>query len=122
MVKYFEANSRMNWVDSNNVFVGFYNEQDCCEEWGGDFFSSLNEDAVRVNIDEDKNDYVFDTSVYIEDFAWEEDYGKDIYRAAFKLTNGKKDIFLVIWNKHNGYYAHGFRFCNGDTVIMKGSI
>lgn len=121
MVKYFE-NERMNWVDSNNVFVGFYNEQDCCEEWGGGYWSSLDKDAVRVDVNEDNNDYVFDTSFYIENFAWEEDYDRDVNRAAFKLTNGVNDIFLVIWNEHNGYYAHGFEFCNGDTVIVKGSV
>lgn len=123
MVKFFEANSRMNWVDSNNVFVGFYNEEDCCEVWGGDFWTSLNKDAVKANIDENKNDYVFDTSFYIENFAWEKDDGDDyeeVYRAAFKLTNGKNDIYLVIWNQHNGYYAHGFQFCNGGTVIVEG--
>ena len=121
MVKYFE-NERMNWVDSNNVFVGFYNEQDCCEEWGGGYWSSLDENAVRVDVNEDNNDYVFDTSFYIENFAWKEDYDRDVNRAAFKLTNGVNDIFLVIWNEHNGYYAHGFEFCNGDTVIVEGSV
>jgi hypothetical protein len=122
MVKFFEDNDRLNWVDSNNVFVGFSNWQDCCEEWGGGYWSSLSKDAVRVDLDEENNNYVFDTSFYIEDFSWEEDYDRDVYRAAFKLSNGKKDIFLIIWNEHNGYYAHGFQFCNGDTVIVKGSI
>ena len=124
MVKYFEANSRINWVDSNNVFVGFYNEQDCCEVWGGDFYDSLDDNANVVDVDLTvDNNWVFDTSFYVTDVYYNFiDRSSEAQCAAFRLVDGDKAIYLVIWNDHNGYYAHGFEFCNGDIVIVKGSI
>ena len=41
----------------------------------------------------------------------------------FRLTNANGvEIFLYIYNEHNGYYAHGFNFGTPDRVISSGSI
>lgn len=127
MVKYFDKDCKMNWVDSNNVFVGFDDEGSCCEVWGAGFYSSLNKKAKKLDVDLSvDNNWVFDTSFYMKDmdkkFTMRIDGYEEADRAAFRLIDGNKEMFLVIWNEHNGYYCHGFEFCNGDTVIVTGSI
>lgn len=124
MLKFFERDGKLNWVDSNNVFVGFSDYQSCCESYGGALYSSIDSDGKLLDIDlESDNDWVFDTSFYT-DYAIPANVA-DIEgnSAGFRLVDGKgNEIFLVIWNEHNGYYAHGFEFCNGDTVIVKGCV
>ena len=34
MIKFFDQDYRWNWVDSNNNFVGYSNDADCCEQYG----------------------------------------------------------------------------------------
>lgn len=37
---------------------------------------------------------------------------------AFKLTAlGKPDLFLHLYNAHNGYYGHGFEVKHGGEVV-----
>ena len=119
MLRYFNRDLKMNWVDSNNVFVGFSDMCDCCEVWGGNFYDSLGDDARLLDIDLSvDNNWVFDTSFYSSDMSMD---GHDS-SAGFRLVDGDREMYLVIWNDHNGYYAHGFEFCNGDTVIVEGSL
>ena len=120
MLRYFNRDCRMNWIDSNNIFVGFSDEAGCCEEWGGDFYDSLGANARRLDIDlEVSNNWVFDPSFYDANPMIEIERHSGAICAAFRLVDGDKEMFLVLWNDHNGYYAHGFEFCNGDTVIVK---
>ncbi len=38
--------------------------------------------------------------------------------AIFKIINSKKEeLFLVLYNNHNGYYGHGFEFGVGENII-----
>jgi hypothetical protein len=125
MLRFFEGNCRLNWVDSNNVFVGFDDEGDCCEVWGGDFYDGLDRNARKLDVDLTvDNDWVFDTSFHAD--SDDVDVNLDDYEAAtagFRLVNRNGDVmYLVIWNSHNGYYVHSFDFCNGETVIVSGSI
>lgn len=128
MLRYFNNDCRMNWVDSNNVFVGFSDEDHCCEVWGADFYDSIDSNGRRLDVDLSvDNNWVFDTSFHDNDYmdgnvSVEIDGHCDASRAAFRLVDGDRVMYLVIWNDHNGYYAHGFDFCNGDTVIVSGSI
>lgn len=123
MLRYFDRDCRMNWVDSNNVFVGFSDEGSCCEVWGGDFYDSLGANARRLNVDLSvDNNWVFDTSFYDANADIIIDGHSDAMCAAFRLVDGDREMFLVLWNDHNGYYAHGFDFCNGDTIIVEGSL
>jgi hypothetical protein len=122
MLKFFEKDGKLNWVDSNNVFVGLDNEGDCCEVWGGDFYDGLGEDANKLELDLSlDNDWAFDVAFYSDSVDAVKVY--DGGSAGFRLIDEKgNEIFLVIWNEHNGYYCHGFDFCNGDVVIVHGSI
>lgn len=124
MLKYFDRDGKMNWVDSNNVFVGFDDEGSCCEVWGAGFYDSLDGFTQAVDIDLTvDNNWVFDTTFYVTDAYYDFiDRSSEAVCAAFRLVDGDKAIYLVIWNDHNGYYAHGFNFCNGDTVIVEGAL
>lgn len=44
---------------------------------------------------------------------------------AFKLIDPRgieKDMYLVLFNCHNGYYGHGFEFRIGSNVIQEGTL
>ena len=109
---------KVNFVDQNNVFVGYDMGQSCCEH--ADWFIA---DKICDSIaDGDQNfdgleDYVFDTSFL------EHPNMKDIYEGnavVFRLTNGEQEKFLHLFNCHNGYYGHGFDMSIGETVIQSG--
>lgn len=122
-MKIFEQNGKINFVDENNVFVGFNYIQDCCETFGYCILPALIGDNVELyHYNEVKPiDYVleklrFDTTFY-RTFDSKISEG-DI--AVFKLRHENTDHYLYIYNYHNGYYAHGFEFCNGEIVIFEG--
>ncbi len=110
---------RVNFVDSNNVFVGYGMQQDCCE-FAGWFISSQPEKTFTQNMMEGKcPENKFDVSEYVFDPNYHEVYKvsrvdssyEDIYVAVFKLVHkNKPPLFLHLFNEHNGYYGHGFTF------------
>ena len=40
-------------------------------------------------------------------------------KITFCLTKNTEEIFLTIWNHHNGYYSHGFDFTDSEGKIIK---
>ena len=111
-----ESSTRTNFIDENDVFVGFDTYQNCCEHAG--WFISDEHEAyvdgysttkVRPNTVEGIRD--FDVTGYALDTSGPEDIeGNDIYEGTqleFRLTKeGSKDLFLNIFNAQNGYYSH----------------
>jgi hypothetical protein len=65
----------------------------------------LSDLVEEVNIE----DYVFEGSPIIENPNGDvEDLDSDLSVVCFKLIcPGKEDLWLVLWNCHNGYYSHG---------------
>lgn len=133
-MKRFEASegvwsTKMNWVDENNLLVGFDYDQCCCENFGYYYSVDGKFEADRVDLDgeHDLDDYVFDPSYHIRQCC--ERYEDDA-EAVFMLINHNHDetsklprvVYLHIYNSHNGYYSHGFEFCNGETVLFDGSL
>lgn len=98
---------KVNFTDKNDVFVGYDMGQCCCEEAG--YFFSYQEDTLSSDdneANEDLEGYVFDTSFFKEVNANDLDEGGQV---CFKLVcEGKSDLFLHLYNCHNGYYGHGF--------------
>jgi hypothetical protein len=103
---------KINFVDINNVFVGYELDISCCEH--ADWFFSQDADVEHTwdmeceskqsigNIDK----YVFDTTYFVESPVWDGDGGAKI---CFKLVaDCEQDMYLHIFNAHNGYYGHGF--------------
>jgi|WetSurSiteA1Bulk_404760.scaffolds.fasta_scaffold207046_1 hypothetical protein len=98
---------KVNFVDDNNVFVGYDMGQSCCEY--ADWFISTSE---KDDIQEDKGiitgleDYLFDTNYFAEVPSKVLDEGSMV---RFKLiSKNKPDLYLHLFNSHNGYYSHGF--------------
>ena len=61
-----------------------------------------------------------------EEFKWNSDYDGG-GAVAFELvkegdTDGSQTRWLLLENYHNGYYAHGFAFKDGDTVILSDAL
>lgn len=121
MIKIFnkeaEWTTKLNFVDENNVLVGYDYEQNCCEDFGW-YISELEVDGRSINQsnEQDLVDYVFDSTFcnYIENLTEE---------VVFKLiAKDKPDLYLHLYNYHNGYYAHGFTFKIGENIIKEGYI
>lgn len=119
--------NKVNFVDENNVVLGYDLSQDCCEH--ADWYISESEKSSysyeskheQILEENDLSEYIFDV-----DFEPFYDYdnncldeGSDI---AFRITNGKKELFIHIFNAHNGYYGHGFEFMVKDKKILDGYI
>lgn len=114
----------MNFIDENNIILGYDLDQDCCE-CAGWFIS----DNIAIEITEPYSngedfkltgemelilkDYVFDTGFYME-----KHYGyAENNLAVFRIVNDlKQEKFIHIFNIHNGYYAHGFDFKYNKSV------
>jgi hypothetical protein len=106
---------RVNFIDSNDVFVGYDLTQDCCED--ADWFLSFTEDNEPKDNDMNNNhvvNYNFDTNYFEEVQPKEPEEGyacclDNGNMVRFRLiAEGTPDIFLHLYNIHNGYYSHGF--------------
>lgn len=111
---------KVNFVDENNVLVGYDMAQDCCENAG--WFLSLTEDnEIKENAIDEVEGYYFDTEYFMD----VDPKRKDCYSCLkvgfcdscieeggivrFRLLcQGKPDVYLHLYNSHNGYYGHGF--------------
>lgn len=101
---------KVNFVDQNNVVVGYDLSQDCCEQAG--WYISR---SKRADIDDESThsgeleSYVFDTSFFEEYTGGVLDEGKLIRFRLISEKNGRhRDLYLHLFNAQNGYYSHGF--------------
>lgn len=122
-MKTFESDGRINFVDDNNVLVGFDNSACCCEDFGH-FFSKAppERDVPCEKIEADTDGFNFDQEYFK---ATPPDTGSydDGGMATFRLSNGHGDeLFLTIFNHHNGYYLHGFSLEVGGETVRTGSL
>lgn len=113
--------SKVNFVDENNVLVGYSNEDDCCAHGG--WFISDNKDAwLQDTFKEEAMDlpgWNFDKNFVDQKLEGKYPEGGAIQ---FRLTNGDKEKFLTLYNFHNGYYARGFEVSVGGQVEKEGSV
>lgn len=103
-MKIFNRNGKMNFVDDNNVLVGFDYEECCCESFGWEI-ANPNDTQIKYNEDSDYSGYVFDPAFCNELTGEEYDEGGAV---EFRLVKGDQELLLRLWNSHNGYYGHGF--------------
>lgn len=116
---------KVNFVDSNNVLLGYALGQYCCENayWtiseSPDGENPLHRGDGSESKEIELENYRFDPTY----FQRHDDESIETYVATFKLVGtprwgGPKlpDLFLRLVNQQNGYYSHGFTF-RGDTVI-----
>ena len=119
--------SKFNFVDENNVYVGFDSESSCYEDFG--YILSKEPPTVtgQENIEFKQEDYIFDTEFFEEDFKpIEETYwNEDNNAVMFKMVN-RNDVtdivYLTLYNCHNGYYSHGFDMKIDGVIKHEGSL
>jgi hypothetical protein len=142
-MKIFEKDSKINFVDDNNVFVGFDYSLDCSETFGWSltrtFPTKCEKDVNSISPDDperfrfnreyytngiDPDGFQFDreycTPAAFDVEGVELDYRGAVAAVVFRLLKGEDEIFLMLWNTHNGYYHHGFDMTSGDEQLYEG--
>ena len=121
-MKIFEKDYKINFVDENNVLVGFDWVADCCENFGYFFSYDIPTEIDEDGIELDLEPYYFDNS-FTEKVRVENDWSDNSDFAIFKLTaESLPDIYLSLYNEHNGYYSHGFEMIADGKEIQGGSL
>jgi hypothetical protein len=114
-MKIFERDEKINFVDENNVLLGYDMGQCCCEN--ADWFIADEPQEKRpeeFSKPEVLDGWLFDKSFFKSVTAYEFDSGG---MAIFRITKGDEQKFIHIFNSHNGYYGHGFEFKEGNEII-----
>lgn len=152
------ASESINFVDENNVVLGWDAEQICCEGHSArvtrtepktvvdpkgsytDWEEDMNEEE-KIRFENGETIYRPVTRAAVEDVRFD---FKDLYGAVidlpgwaidpeynmvigqntvvFRLFNKRDEMFVVLQNFHNGYYAHGFKMDVGGIIKWKGVI
>lgn len=124
-MKVFDAGGKVNFVDIHNVLVGYDTGQDCCEHAGW-YFSKTR----RCDTGDSDPGYATDAKLepYSFDAAFfEEDSDDTVFDhggiVRFRLVaDGLPDLYLHIFNSHNGYYGHGFEVQHSGQIVRSGSL
>jgi hypothetical protein len=99
--------SKVNFVDENEVHLGYDTFDDCCS-YGGWFLSDKKADDLHETFKEESmtlDGWVFDPA-YFEQRGDGDGGGY----CEFRIVNGGKEKFITIYNLQNGYYSKGFKF------------
>lgn len=124
-MKFFEREYSINFVDDKNVFVGYELDQCCCEDAGFAFchseekFESFDGEGLLYKAEQ--------ISINLEPYSFDEGFFKESEelmdggaKALFRLVaKDKSELFLILYNNHNGYYAHGFEVKDKDGNLVK---
>jgi hypothetical protein len=134
-MKYFPSDegtiwsNKVNFVDDNNVLVGYDFYGSCCENFGWyisdkpttDLRDCLfNDKTCEEAINESLKDWTFDASFFQKLNTNIDDHYEYDERAVFRLVNEDNQLFLHLYNIHNGYYGHGFDFAKDGEIINTG--
>jgi hypothetical protein len=108
---------KVNYVDVNNRVLGFSLDQSCCEIFGHGVFVGAGPDAPSSTDDIDAYSFVDEPPAEppAGPMGTEGECGG---RLAFRITaDGKPDLWVHIWNHHNGYYSHGWTSWRGEGSL-----
>lgn len=136
MIRMFTALGKINFVDDKNMFVGFDYEQQCGEDFG--YIISRTKIVVpednSIPCPQDRyklphNDVLFTESDFraLFNYTFSPSFvpvAKKEGCVVFELVSekeGEPRLYLILYNLHNGYYAHGFEYGHINT-IGKGDI
>jgi hypothetical protein len=111
---------KVNFVDENNVVLGYDVSQHCCEH--ADWFIS---DYMITN---DYSDLSGDSTIDVSNYRFDIDFFKRVDNpereaesvVIFRITDGETEKFIHLYNIHNGYYSHGFTFEKNNILKDQG--
>jgi hypothetical protein len=121
---------KVNFVDENNVVLGYDMGASCCESFG---WYVAEEIVCNPDLEDEPEplwkDWVFDPAFFKEVEPVRGEHGYSVLDeggcVAFRLVrkDGREgELFLHLFNAHNGYYGHGFEFKVGDEVVRHDSL
>ena len=104
--------AKVNYVDKNNRVLGYSMSKSCCESFGHCVLAELpasegapDDNALSSPVLEP---YLFTPEAPTLLSLNDADKGGGL---AFRIVaDGLSDLWVVIWNFHNGYYSHGWEF------------
>jgi len=105
--------NKVNFVDENNVILGYRTPYGCCERYG--WYLSDKRDQFHGDTFEEKSmtldGWVFDPN-YFEGGpeAPKGFHTESASTVQFRIVNGDQEKFITLYNCHNGYYSKGFKF------------
>ena len=126
--------SKVNFVDENNVFLGYDLTQQCCEyaDW---FIADQPTEKIQLRCSQWREglpelaDWVFDPTYFreLDDVDMSEinadNHGSERdcnHMVIFRLVHGEQEKFLHLFNCQNGYYIHGFEFTVNEKLEREG--
>jgi hypothetical protein len=113
--KYNSFEDKVNFVDENDIFIGYDLKTACCEQ----AYYYITEKIVDPN-EIEIEDYSENAEV-LEDYVFDIENGiSDIDSGiVIKLiAEGKKDLYLHLYNIHNGHYSHKYLIKNNATAAI----
>jgi hypothetical protein len=125
---------KVNFVDENNVFVGFDADSQCCEQHGWYICKNITDtDPNCTNIEcvVDDTFTLPDVNQVLEGWVFDENFFEEIAShseyeerniGVFRLVQGDQSMYLHLYNHHNGYYSHGFSMMKGDEYLHEGRL
>jgi hypothetical protein len=117
MLKVFDREGKVNFVDDKNTVVGYDMNRHCCEKASWSFSRVSGEIGVQYLEESVLDKLVFDKNYFLETVDAE---GLD-RRVSFKL-DGHGTWYLVLRNVHEGYYLHGFSMEVDNVTVRKGKL
>jgi len=142
-VRIFETDGKTNYVDTNDVLVGFDAWQSCCETFGHKWAYKPefpDDDAEDKPEPANLEAMVFDTNFFKDhDHSWgggevmfrlvvpelqRTRTDEEMRRIQRRFASDKMpfEAYLILFNHHNGYYSHGFELTVGGEIIRDGGI
>jgi len=123
----FERDRKTNYVDANNRVLGYDSDQQCCEQHGSGVFRKEDKNlffesaTTRAHYDPPApSGFSIQTEGYAFVDERPEPCGETLW---FRLQKeGEADLFVCLWNFHNGYYSHGFEFSPKSGFLTEGGL
>lgn len=131
----FDRNDKINFVDENNVVVGFDNVKKCCETFDYYITPLLTFNKQIKTSNPNLTNYRFDPTFFKEKSIENDENNTPNEKqrrrqtqttyTVFRLYSIDKqpDLYLILYNSQNKrYYSHGFECKVNGKVIHSGSL
>lgn len=124
-MRIFTRDGKTNFVDDKNTVVGYDSQDCCCEAHGYAILKAEPTAFDRAFLElalpdgSEYSNFNFDTNYFKE---LPNDGMEEGGAVVFRLKGNMNQIYLVLYNIHNGYYLHGFDVKVGGTEIRTGTL